>query len=325
MSRLPHPDRGALRETRGLPLLALVAALVLVALAAELAVGAAGWSWPLVRALRLPRAAAAAGAGALLAEAGLAMQLVLRNPLADPYVLGASGGAGTGAIAMLLLGGQLWLGSVAGAVVALGLLLWLGRHALAGHGDEAPAQLILVGAMLSALFGAASALMLALVPDAGLRGAVFWLLGDLSGATQGPLLCGLAVILGLGLAWRARSLDRLALGAEQAWLLGEPVRRLRLVLVLLAAAATGATVAQAGAIGFIGLVVPQALRLLGVRRASLQAWAAPGCGAALLLAADAVARGAASPYELPVGAVTALLGAPAFIAVLARQARGGRA
>ncbi|MDE2120676.1 MAG: iron chelate uptake ABC transporter family permease subunit [Betaproteobacteria bacterium] len=297
----------------------LVAALLLGMFALELGVGAAGWSWPLVRELRLPRALAAAGVGALLAQAGLAMQLVLRNPLADPYVLGASGGAGLGALLMLVgFGGMLGLGSLLGASVALGLLLLLGRRALAATDEQAPAQLILIGAMLSAVFGACSTLTLALVPERSLRGAVFWLVGDLSGASSGAALCLLAVALGVGLHVAGRRLDRVARGGEQAWLLGEPVRRLRLALVLLAALATAAAVSQAGAVGFVGLVVPHVLRLRGVQRMRQQAWAAPALGAALLLGADALARGVAMPYELPVGAITALLGAPVFVYLLLR-------
>ena len=305
------------------PRSAVLAALVVLALAGtlalELAVGAAGWSWPLVRELRLPRALAAAGVGALLAQAGLAMQLVLRNPLADPYVLGASGGAGLGALLMLVVfGGLLGLGSLLGALAALAALMLLGRRALAATDEQAPAQLILIGAMLAAVCGACSTLTLALVPEHALRGAVFWLVGDLSGAGHGGLLCLLALLLACALRAAARRLDRLALGAEQAWLLGEPVRRMRLALVLLAALATAAAVSQAGAVGFVGLVVPHALRLSGVQRMRQQSWAVPALGAALLLGADALARAVAMPYELPVGAITALLGAPVFVLLLLR-------
>ncbi len=317
----PSPvDARAARAPRDAMLALLVGGLLAATLALELGVGAAGWSWPLVRELRLPRALAAAGVGALLAQAGLAMQLMLRNPLADPYVLGASGGAGLGALLMLVVFGRLLgLGSLLGALGALGLLLLLGRRALAAADEQAPAQLILIGAMLSAGFGACSTLTLALVPEHSLRGAVFWLVGDLSGASWGWALCLLALLLALALRAAARSLDRVALGAEQAWLLGEPVPRLRLGLVLLAAVATAAAVSQAGAVGFVGLVVPHALRMRGVHRMRQQAWAAPALGAALLLGADALARGVAMPYELPVGAITALLGAPVFILMLLRS------
>ena len=319
----PSPvDARAARAPRDAMLALLVGGLLAATLALELGVGAAGWSWPLVRELRLPRALAAAGVGALLAQAGLAMQLMLRNPLADPYVLGASGGAGLGALLMLVVFGRLLgLGSLLGALGALGLLLLLGRRALAAADEQAPAQLILIGAMLSAGFGACSTLTLALVPEHSLRGAVFWLVGDLSGASWGWALCLLALLLALALRAAARSLDRVALGAEQAWLLGEPVPRLRLGLVLLAAVATAAAVSQAGAVGFVGLVVPHVLRMFGVVRMRQQSWAVPLLGAALVVAADALARGVAMPYELPVGAITALLGAPVFIVLLVKQPR----
>ncbi|MBN2692849.1 MAG: iron chelate uptake ABC transporter family permease subunit [Burkholderiaceae bacterium] len=267
---------------------------------------------------RLARALAAACCGAGLALSGVILQALLRNPLADPYVLGASGGAGLGAIVALLLGAALWAGSVLGAGAALLLLLLIGRRILASRDDEASAQLILIGAMLAALAGALSTLLLSLVPDQQLRGAMFWLVGNLSGAAHGPWLCGLAALLAVWMLWRQRRYDRLMLGSEVAWLLGEPVLRARLELVLLAALATGASVAVAGAVGFVGLVVPQALRLLGLQRLRDLAWAAPLAGAALVVAADTLARGVFMPYELPVGAVTALVGAPVFILMLRR-------
>ena len=303
-------------------LLAVTVGVLMLAVLLGVSVGAGGWNWPIIAQLRIPRVLAGAGAGALLALAGLAMQLVLRNPLADPYVLGASAGAGMGAIGMLVVFGRLlWLGSVGGALAALGLLLLLGRRAMASPDDEAPAQLILIGAMLSAVFAAGSTLLLALVPEQSLRGAVFWLVGDLSGARFGRWLCLVAIVLATVLAGWSRAFDRLALGSEHAWLLGEPVHRLRLGLVLLAAVATGAAVAEAGAVGFVGLVVPHLLRLFGVVRMRQQSWAVPLVGAALVVVADSLARGVAMPYELPVGAITALIGAPVFMLLLIRQPR----
>ena len=187
---------------------------------------------------------------------------------------------------------------------------------LTSRGDEAPAQLILTGAMLAALSAAVSTLLLSLVPDQQLRGVMFWLAGNLSGASHGLWLCGLATLLAGWMIWRARRYDRMLLGSEAAWLLGEPVTRARLELVLLAALATGAAVAVAGTVGFVGLVVPQALRLLGWRQMRGLAWTAPLAGAALLMLADTLSRTVALPYELPVGAVTALVGAPVFIHLL---------
>ncbi len=283
-----------------------------------LLLGAAGLDAELILTLRAPRVAAAAGVGALLALAGLAMQVLLRNPLADPYVLGTSGGAAMGALIALSLGVALGLGAALGALLAAAALLVIARRALATS-DDASARLILSGAMLAALFGAATSLLLTVTPDQRLRGAIFWLIGDLSGATQG-LWCLLgAALLVLALLARQRSVDRLLLGSEAALLLGESVRRLRLELLLAAALATALAVATAGAVGFVGLVVPQTLRLVGVQRTR---WLAPLSalgGAALLVGADLLARTVATPMELPVGAVMALIGAPVFIALLARR------
>jgi iron complex transport system permease protein len=299
--------------------LALLVALVL-ALLASLALGSAGLDAELIANLRAPRVAAAAGVGALLALAGLAMQVLLRNPLADPYVLGTSGGASVGGLLALMLGASLWLGAALGALAAGALLLALTRAALAAADDASP-RLVLTGAMLAALCGAVATLLLAVTPDQRLRGAIFWLVGDLSGARGGVACIVAAMLFALWLMARDQAIDRLQLGSEVALLLGEPVRRLRLLLLVSASLATGLAVACAGAIGFVGLVVPQALRLAGVQRTRDLAWMSAVGGAALLTLADLAARLVVSPLELPVGAVMALLGAPLFIVVLAREAR----
>ena len=175
--------------------------------------------------------------------------------------------------------------------------------------------------MLASLCGAIATLLLALTPAQRLRGAIFWLVGDLSGA-QGGLGCGAAaLVFAAWLSWRGQAIDRLQLGSEVAALLGEPVRRLRLLLLVAASLAAGSAVAGAGAIGFVGLVVPQALRLVGVQRIRDLAWMSAVGGAALLTLADLLARTIVAPLELPVGAVMALVGAPMFIAVLARGPR----
>ena len=298
-------------------LLALATSLVA---ALALGVGSGGLDWSLIVSLRAPRVAAAAGVGSLLALSGLALQVLLRNPLADPYVLGHSTGASVGALAALLLGLQLWIGAAAGALVAGLALLWLARPALAAADDASP-RLILLGAMLAAVFGAIATLMLALVPDQRLRGAIFWMVGDLSGADAS--LWNLAGA-GLFAAWlwaRGRSVDRLMLGADAAWLLGEPVRRLRLELLVFASLAVGLAVATSGSIGFVGLVVAQGWRLAGVLRTRELALLSMLSGAALLMGADLLARVVVAPLELPVGAVMALIGAPCFIWFLARGVR----
>lgn len=291
-----------------------------VVLAASLLLGSGGLDAELVRVLRWPRVLAAAGVGALLALAGLAMQVLLRNPLADPYVLGTSGGAAVGALLALMFGVGLWLGAGAGALAAGAALLALSRSALASPDDASP-RLILIGAMLAALFGALSTLLLALTPDERLRGAIFWLVGDLAGAHYGGACLAAAAAFAAWLVVRRRAVDRLLLGSEAAALLGEPVRRLRLELLLAASLAAGLAVASAGAIGFVGLVVPHGLRTAGIHKTGELAVASAIGGAALLMAADLLARTVAAPLELPVGAVMALLGAPLFIVFLARGTR----
>lgn len=292
----------------------------LLVLVASLCLGATQLDAATIWQLRAPRVLAAAGVGALLALSGLAMQVVLRNPLADPYVLGTSGGAAVGALLALMFGLSLGLGAAVGALVVTALLLTLARRALT-QADDASARLILVGAMLAAVTGALGTLLLTLTPDPQLRGAIFWLVGDLSGARGGLGCLLLAAGLAALLIWRARSVDRLLLGSEAAALLGEPVVVLRWSLLAGASLAAGWAVATAGSIGFVGLVVPHALRLGGVQRTRDLAWAAPVGGATLLVAADLLARTMAAPQELPVGAVMALLGAPLFIAFLLRGAR----
>jgi len=309
-----------LTDTRRTALAAALLALLGAAVLAGLALGSAGLDRELITQLRAPRVAAAVGVGALLALAGLAMQVLLRNPLADPYVLGTSGGASVGGLLALMSGLSLWLGAGLGALAAGAALLALTRAALASTDDASP-RLVLTGAMLASLCGAIATLLLALTPDQRLRGAIFWLVGDLSGA-QGGLGCGAAaLVFAAWLSWRGQAIDRLQLGSEVAALLGEPVRRLRLLLLVAASLAAGSAVACAGAIGFVGLVVPQALRLVGVQRIRDLAWMSAVGGAALLTLADLLARTIVAPLELPVGAVMALVGAPMFIAVLARGAR----
>ena len=309
-----------LQGTRLVAFGALLLAATAALLAAAVLLGSGGLDAELIATLRAPRVLAAAGVCSLLALSGLAMQVLLRNPLADPYVLGTSGGASVGALLALLGGASLWIGAAAGALLAGLLLLALARSALAAS-DDASARLILTGAMLASVAGALATLLLTLTPDERLRGAIFWLVGDLSGAQHGWACLLAALAFALALFARRRSVDRLMLGSEAASLLGEPVRRLRYELLVAASLAAGLAVATAGAIGFVGLVVPQLLRLAGVQRTQELAWMSPVGGAALLVAADLAARTVVAPMELPVGAVMALIGAPLFIGFMMRSAR----
>ena len=276
--------------------------------------------------LRLPRALAAFATGGLLALAGALMQVLLRNPLADPYVLGISGGAAAGALAAMWIGLAAWAvhaGAFAGALATVVLVFAiaqrdLARLAAAGPQDSAP-RLLLTGVMLAAGWTALITLMLSLAPEAQLRGMLFWLAGDLSGSTGGAGPLAMLALL-LALAWPlARDLNVLLRGPAAAQALGVRVVPLRRAIYVLASAAAAVAVTTTGSVGFIGLVVPHALRLLfgNDQRVLL-----PGCvlaGGGLLLLADTAARTLVAPQQLPVGVITALLGVPTFLVLLLRR------
>lgn len=276
--------------------------------------------------LRLPRALNALAVGGLLALAGALMQVLLRNPLADPYVLGISGGAAAGALAALAVGlGALAVqgGALAGALLTTVAVFAIAHRDLArvaapGTLDNAP-RLLLTGVMLAAGWGALIMLLLSLAPEARLRGMLFWLAGDLSGAGA-PWWPLAAMVLLLAAAWPlARDLNVLLRGPLAAAALGVRVVRLRWALYGLASAAAAVAVTTAGSIGFIGLVVPHALRLL---LGNDQRVLLPACvlaGGALLLLADTLARTAVAPMQLPVGVITALIGVPSFLVLLLRK------
>lgn len=278
----------------------------------------------LVLTLRLPRAAAGFAVGGLLALAGALLQVLLRNPLADPWVLGVSGGGALGAVlAMWLGGGMIGIAAAAwgGAALSIVLLLAIGawgaqRHAAQGHAGAL--RLLLTGVMLASGWGALLTLVLAIAPDARLRGMLFWLIGDLAGA-DGWVAPGLALAAGLAVALLlAPALNLMLLGEARAFSLGIHVGRLRLATCLLAALAAGFAVTTAGAIGFVGLIVPHALRLvLGNDQRSLL----PACvlaGGSLVVFADTLARTIAAPLQLPVGAIISLIGVPMFLVLLLR-------
>ncbi len=267
--------------------------------------------------LRLPRALAGFACGGLLALAGALMQVLLRNPLADPYVLGISGGAGVGALAAILLGlSGLGLDALAfcGALGALLLVFGLAH----GDGSWTQTRLLLTGVIVAAGCGALVALMLSIAPESKLRGMLFWLMGDLSQAgTPWPTLGFLALALLLSLPY-ARELNLLARGAESAQTLGVAVGRLRGLVYFIAALATAAAVTSAGSIGFIGLVVPHLVRLAIGNDQRLLLPASVLAGGTLLMAADTLARTIIAPEQLPVGVLTALLGVPIFLFLLSR-------
>jgi iron complex transport system permease protein len=265
--------------------------------------------------LRLPRALAAFGAGVVLALAGVLMQALLRNPLADPYVLGVSGGAAVGALTAMLLGlagFAVDAGAAAGAFAAM-LLVFAVAH---GHGGWTAARLLLTGIVVAAGCGAIVSLLLSLSDDLRLRGMLFWLLGDFGYiASPWPLLA-IALVATPACLLAGRPLDALARGELQARLLGVPVRGFRMAIYVGASLLTAAAVTTAGSIGFVGLVTPHLVRLLIGSSHRTVIPAAALAGGALLVVADLLARTVAAPRQLPVGALTALIGVPLFLALM---------
>jgi len=276
--------------------------------------------------LRLPRALAAFGTGGLLALAGALMQVLLRNPLADPYVLGVSGGAAVGALGAMLAGlGALAVqaGAFGGALASIALVFAIAHRDLArlaapGSTDNAP-RLLLTGVMLAAGWTALVTLLLALAPEARIRGMLFWLAGDVAGAESATIPLAALGVLVIATFPLAREMNVLLRGPVIAASLGVRVAPLRRVLFVAASLATALAVTTSGAIGFIGLVVPHALRLaIGNDQRILL----PSCafaGGALLVLADTAARTVVAPQQLPVGVITALVGVPAFLVLLLRR------
>jgi iron complex transport system permease protein len=265
--------------------------------------------------LRWPRSAAAFTTGGLLALAGAMMQVLLRNPLADPYVLGISGGAASGALLALLSGlGGWWLQGAAFSGALFSMLLVIGLSH--GSGNWTTSRLLLTGVVIAAGWGAVIGFLLALSPEQGLRNMLFWLMGDLSYASL-PIT-GFAILLGGLLAASAmgRSLNLLVHGDLAAGALGITVLPLRRLIYLLASLLTATAVTLAGSVGFVGLIVPHMLRLLGIRDHRLLLPAATLLGGSLLVIADTLARTLLAPRQLPVGILTAMIGVPLFLLLL---------
>ncbi|WP_205326786.1 iron ABC transporter permease [Glycomyces sp. YM15] len=273
---------------------------------------------------RLPRALVAAACGAGLGLCGLILQSLLRNPLADPYVLGISSGASSGAVVVAILGvGASGLGVPGGAFIGslVSFAAVLGIARLAGGGDD---KLILAGIAVTQLFSAITSFVIFAFADSdATRGVMFWLLGSLEGVRwNGAALCGIAAIAGTLLCLsRAHVLDAFAFGDDVAASLGVHVKRERAVLIAAAALLTATMVSVAGAIGFVGLVLPHAARFLAgplhLRLVPVTAL----IGAIFMVWVDALSRIAFSPSPLPIGVSTALVGVPVFIAIMYRRRR----
>jgi iron complex transport system permease protein len=268
--------------------------------------------------LRLPRALSAFAVGGLLALAGAMLQVLLRNPLADPYVLGVSGGASVLALLAIMAGlpaagvdGAAALGAFGACLLVFGLAQ--------GPGGWTPTRLLLTGVVVAAGAGSIVSLLLALSDDTALRGMVFWLLGDLSRTERWEWLLSLLLVATVTGALLGRHLNVLARGVTQAASVGMNVRRFQMLLFMLSSLLTGVAVSAAGSIGFVGLVTPHIARLaLGTdNRVVLPAAAL--LGGILLMSADLASRMLLAPRQLPVGALTALVGVPLFLLLMSRQ------
>ena len=280
----------------------------------------------IVRQLRLPRALQAALVGAALSMSGATFQALVRNPLAEPYILGVSSGAAVGAVAAIVLGMSVagaWsvpVSAFAGAILAIVLVFRIAR----GVGAALDTHVLLLGGVVVGAFFNANILLLLTLSDVeSFRSAMFWMMGSNAGASwRSVSLLALYVIpAGAALVALARSLDLMALGERTAAYLGTRVERTKLTAYSLASLLAAVSVAASGVIGFVGLVIPHIVRMLwgSSHRSTLPASAL--LGASFLVLADLVARMAARPTELPIGVVTAFLGVPFFIWLLRRRVR----
>ena len=283
-----------------------------------LAGGQSSLATDVVLGLRLPRAMSALAIGGLLAVTGALLQALLRNPLADPYVLGVSGGASVAALIAIMLG--LPALGVDGAAALGALTTSLLVFALAqGGGAWTPTRLLLTGIVVAAGAGALVSLLLALGDEQRLRGMIFWLLGDLTRSERWVWLLVLLVVVTVAGLAVGRHLNVLARGETLAASVGLPVRRFQMMLFVVTAILTGCAVSAAGSIGFVGLVTPHLVRLALGSDHRIVLPASALAGGVLLMLADLVSRVALAPRQLPVGALTALVGVPLFLLLMQRQ------
>lgn len=317
---------------RGLTLLLITLALTCIAISlaigsvnieigkvlADIVAGSDSTAKQIMLELRLPRTLTAFAVGGLLALAGALLQVLLRNPLADPYILGVSGGAAVATLTAMLAGiSGAWLTGSAfvGSLVSIALVFGVSR---AGAG-AARLKLLLTGVIIAAGWGALISLILSISSSHQIYSMLFWLMGDLSYA-QMPTLGIIVLITGTGVAWwLARPLNLFARGEMFAASLGENPVRLRTIVYFLASLLTATAVTLAGSIGFVGLVIPHMLRLAGIND---HRWLLPQCvllGGSFLVLADVLSRTIIAPQQLPVGVVTALIGVPLFLYLLLRS------
>ncbi|MEK6304306.1 MAG: iron ABC transporter permease [Acidobacteriota bacterium] len=275
----------------------------------------------IISGIRLPRVLMAVVVGAALSVAGAAYQALLRNPLADPYVLGVSTGGALGAIAATVFTESFQvsrpLAAFAGATLTIAVVYALGQSKQGGSTE----RLILAGVIVNALLSSAVIFLVTAASGARQRSVLSWLIGDLSGESR--LLPPVAAFVITGIlivCFNARSLNLMMTGEEEALALGVEVPRVKVAVYLAASLITGAAVAVSGVIGFVGLIIPHAIRLAGGSDNRLVVPASALAGGGFLLVADTVARTVIAPRELHIGVITALIGAPAFIYLLRRAA-----
>ena len=280
---------------------------------------ALGTQQAIIFSLRLPRVILAVLVGAALSMAGAVFQALLRNPLADPYILGISSGAAVGAIGAILLGAGAigWLtplSSFLGALLSIILVFHTARSGKRIH----PNTLLLAGVIINAFFAALIMLLLSVASSHDLQNIISWLMGDLSMADYSAIVIILPYLLGgmLGIYFWANRLNLILLGEEEAVQLGVEVERLKKTLFLLASLVTAVAVCTCGIIGFVGLIVPHVARLIWGNDQRLLLPASCLLGAAFLVLADTIARTVIAPTELPVGVITAICGTPFFIYLL---------
>ena len=273
--------------------------------------------------IRLPRIVFASIIGASLSMAGVVFQALLRNPLADPYILGISGGAAVGAIVGILLGASLIPLGTSGLAFCGALLSIAVVFGIARSGRQLSSNtLLLAGVILNAFFSAVIMYILSTSTDTHLQSILFWLMGDLGAADGRDILFGgLLLMASLAVVYaHSRALNLIVLGEETALQLGVPVERTKKILFVAASLATSGAVAVSGTIGFVGLIIPHLMRMLLGSDHRLLIPASVLFGGAFMVFADTVARTVTAPGELPVGVITALCGAPYFIYLLRRRA-----
>ena len=328
------------REPAALPRIAFLTLLLVAAVLVAVRIGAVGIgtgdivralfgdgderTLAIVRGLRAPRVVLAALCGGALALSGMTFQALLRNPLADPFILGVSSGAATGSVAAVVLHlDQVgpWVIPTAAFLGAVCAVLLVFRVATAPGRVLNPQTLLLAGVIVGAFGNAAILLFLTFADVESFRSAVFWMMGSLAGATwQYAALLGIPLAIAATLLFGfARSLNLLAVGEATAAALGVQVERVKYLCFALAALLAGIAVAVSGVIGFVGLVVPHAVRLLWGSDHRLLIPCTALLGATFLVLADAAARTAAAPGELPIGVITAFVGVPFFIVLLRRR------